>query len=227
MKQKILIICPILVLFGCVTPVYNYSPKSTEISKPELNTIKIAYVGDSILEHGEYLEHDAIYLNQTFKVFKVGVGGYTFTKGYYTKQGENQNSEFYLPAGGPDSGQVIEGAMTDSLQAIRIDKKSGKWCGISVFNIEACTDKAKYEHKKYPIARSDSFKKTLIYSGKVGSKVNIGYREFSNDFARPAFSNDVEYDLSASKVIGYKGCQIKIIDANNQFIKYKVLSYFN
>ena len=94
-------------------------------------------------------------------------------------------------------------------------------------NLEVCTSDTDYEKKKYPIASSDSFQQTLIYSGKIGDKINVGYREFSNDLARPAFNNDVEYDLSESMTIGYKGCQIEVIGATNQFIKYKVLSNFN
>ena len=44
--------------------------------------------------------------------------------------------------------------------------------------------------------------------------------------ARPSFSNDIEYDLSDSKQIGYKGALIEVTDANNQDIKYKVLKGF-
>jgi len=88
-------------------------------------------------------------------------------------------------------------------------------------------DKADYEKKKYPVASPDSFQQTLIYSGKVGNKINIGYREFSGSLARPAFNNEVEYDLSESKVIGYKAARIEVIEATNQSIKYKVIQNFN
>jgi hypothetical protein len=66
----------------------------------------------------------------------------------------------------------------------------------------------------------------LIYNGRIGDKINVGYREFSNSLARPAFNNDVEYDLSASRTIGYKGAQIEVIDANNNSITYRVLRTF-
>ena len=73
----------------------------------------------------------------------------------------------------------------------------------------------------------DSFQQTLIYSGRVGDKINVGYREFSNSMARPAFNNDVEYDLSESRIIGYKGARLEIIKATNESIKYRVLNNFN
>jgi len=212
-------------LAGCSTPKYNYYPEKTEISEPPLNSIVTVYIGDNMLRQGEFSAHDSIYIRENIK---VGVlGGYTFTRGYYLKKSQNKKSEFYLPSGGIDSGQVITGALSDPFQVIRLDKKSGKLCGVSVFNGEACTNEINYEKKKYPVASSDSFQQTLIYSGKIGNKINIGYREFSNDFARPAFNNNVEYDLSESKIIGYKGSRIEIIEATNEYIKYKVIKNFN
>ena len=71
-----------------------------------------------------------------------------------------------------------------------------------------------------------SFQQTLIYSGRVGNKINIGYREFSNNAARLAYNNDVEYDLSLSKKIGYKGSLIEVIQADNTSITYKLIRNF-
>lgn len=78
-----------------------------------------------------------------------------------------------------------------------------------------------------PSLHRDSFQQTLLYSGKVGNKINIGYREFSNSLARPAFNNNVEYDLSESKTIAYKGAQLEILEATNQHIKFRLIKNFN
>ena len=61
----------------------------------------------------------------------------------------------------------------------------------------------------------------------MGSRLRIGYREFSGDLARPAFNNDVEYDLTESSVIGYKGARIEVIEATNEHIRYRVIRTFN
>ena len=61
----------------------------------------------------------------------------------------------------------------------------------------------------------------------VGNKINIGYREFQGGMARAAFSNEVEYDLSESKTIRYKGAVLDIMDANNQSITFKLTRNFN
>lgn len=224
-RMAVALLIALLLSTGCASPKYNYFPKTTEISEPSLNTTVTVYIGDSMLRQGKYSEHDAIYLHQDTKVGVLGT--YTFTQGYYIKKGEDNKSEFYLPAGGANSGQVITGALNDPFQVIRLSKKNGKLCGVSIYNGEACTSDANYTREKLPVASSDSFQQTLIYSGKVGNKINIGYREFSDNMARPAFNNNVEYDLSESNIVGYKGARIEVIEATNESITYKLLRNFN
>lgn len=220
--KRLIALASLFLIIGCAAPKYNYFPKKINISEPPLNSIVTAYVGDEMLRQGNYSEHDAIFIDRNVKVF-----GYTLTTGCYLKKGEDTTSEYYLPTGSQDSGQVIENALADPFQAIRLDKKTGKLCAISVYNMESCTNKCSYKKKKYPVSNSESFQQTLLYTGKMGNKINISYREFSNNMARPAFNTDVEYDLSESKTIGYKGARIEIIKATNEYIKYKVLKNFN
>ena len=102
-----------------------------------------------------------------------------------------------------------------------------KLCVVTIFNAKLCKENQSFDVKNITTANDDSFQQTLIYSGKVGNKINVGYREFSSNLARPAFNNDVEYDLNESKQIGYKGALLDIIEATNQSITYKVLRNFN
>jgi hypothetical protein len=50
------------------------------------------------------------------------------------------------------------------------------------------------------------------------------YREFKDNLARPAFTQELKYDLGQSRVIGYKGARFEVLDAGNTAITYKVLS---
>lgn len=72
----------------------------------------------------------------------------------------------------------------------------------------------------------DGIKRHLIYNGKVGGMIKFTYREFYADIARPAFTQDIQYDLSESNIIGFKGAQFEIINASNVKIDYKILSSF-
>ena len=108
-----------------------------------------------------------------------------------------------------------------------VDKSDLEFCVITWTNAYTCDDDVIYEKTMLPVIAEDSFQQTLIYNGKVGDKINIGYREFQSNRARAAFSNEVEYDLSDSNIIGYKGAQLEIIKATNQSIEYRVISNFN
>ena len=69
----------------------------------------------------------------------------------------------------------------------------------------------------------DSFKRELVYSGVSQNTISILYREFKDDLARPAFSQELKYDISQGKEIGYKGARFEVIKATNIGLTYKVI----
>lgn len=213
-----------LVLFaGCATPKYNYTPQARRISEPPLDTITTVQVGEEMARQGTVTEHDAI---RVAAPLKVGTLGYTLTPGFFKKSGEDTESEYYLPYAGPDSGSIDKTAITDPWKAIEFSKKENKIGVITIMNLHVMVDAIGVARLKKAFAADDSFQQTLIYSGKVGNRVRLGYREFSNSIARPAFNNDVEYDLDQSKILGYKGARIEVIEATNDHITYKLLQNF-
>lgn len=70
---------------------------------------------------------------------------------------------------------------------------------------------------------ADSFVKELVYGGVSQGTVAISYREFSDNKARPAFTQELKYDLSEGDVIGFRGARFKIIKAGNVSLKYVVV----
>ncbi|WP_025094557.1 hypothetical protein [Acinetobacter soli] len=214
-------------LIGCATPSYNYQPQVTNISNPPLNQVATAYVGESLLEQGKAIQADGIRLNQDTSLPK---SKYKLTAGTYIKTGENATEEFYSLHKGKDSGKVLSESVMinpNAFQSLIINKNTLKASTIGANVKSYGWDDITFEKTKITINDTNSFQQTLIYNGKVGNKINIGYREFSGDLARTAFTNSVEYDLNESKVIGYKGARLEVISADNQSIKYKVLQNFN
>jgi hypothetical protein len=63
----------------------------------------------------------------------------------------------------------------------------------------------------------------LLYSGIANNILKISYREYSNNMARQAFYQDVQYDLKESNIIVFRNTRIQIINASNNKISYKVL----
>jgi hypothetical protein len=213
-------------LGGCAVPQVNYQSVTTNISEPPLNSINEKQLGDELLRQGKYREHDAIVVQSNYK---VGFA-YTIHPGYFLKIGEDAETEHYRIGGaGEESGFVEKVAFADPFQSLMVKKATNTLCVITAYNMTSCGDgnAGAFEKVKKPIVTQDSVQRTLIYNGKVGSKINVGYREFSGSAARPAFSNSVEYDLSESMTVGYKGALLEILEATNRLIRYKVISNFN
>ncbi len=75
----------------------------------------------------------------------------------------------------------------------------------------------------------DSFKYQALYQGRIGNKIKISFREFKDDMARPAFTQDIEYELdkNGEAIVGFKGLRIKILKASNMDITYSVIQDYN
>lgn len=160
-------------------------------------------------------------------VLKTSVDGvyYDIPSGTYDMLGTNKDGYVFKTIT-RDNKMVLMGPLSDPYQALGVKNSTPKEvCVITTFGSYICY-KADFEIKRVSSTTEASFQQTLIYSGKIGNKVNIGYRETSNDIARPAFNNDVEYDLNESKEIGYKGAIVEILSADNQKITYRVLRSF-
>lgn len=214
--RRLILISILLVLGGCTTVQYNGSPSERKkVNYPPLNKEVTAYVGDHMVEKGVIYEEQVLYVAQ-----RVDGALYDIPSKNYPQVGFDNKQDFFSAIG------VIKGALSDPIEALAVGKDQGSQvCVITTFGGRACYD-AEYEKRSRVSETKNSFQQTLIYSGRVGNRINIGYREFSNNTARPAFNNEVEYDLSESRRIGYKGAQVEVIEADNSSITYKLIRNF-
>lgn len=67
------------------------------------------------------------------------------------------------------------------------------------------------------------FRREILYSGGNKGSLQLQYREYMNDYARPAFSQELSYDLAAGKDIGFKGARIRVLNISNVGLRYMVL----
>jgi hypothetical protein len=65
--------------------------------------------------------------------------------------------------------------------------------------------------------------KELTYAGVSGKTIEVAYREFRGGYAAPAFSQNLKYDLAASKTIRFQNFEIQVLKADNNSITYKIL----
>lgn len=79
-----------------------------------------------------------------------------------------------------------------------------------------------WQRKKY--YSDESFQEELIFTGRTDDIIHVSFREYKKDLARPAFFQDLVYDLNKSDIIVFKQYKLQVLDATNEYIKFKVLA---
>ena len=219
--------CSLVAAAVCVptTGLTRQSPASERV-KPPLNTESTAQIGDELLHQGELYQRAAIHLSEEIRFGKDGA--YALTPGYYFRTGESIGWEYYAPADGPDAGSVKKAPGAITLQGSFHYSNDGKTIGVITNFYQAVNAKAKgITRTMRPTWSRDQIQRTLVYGGKSGSKIKLGYREIWKNVTRPSGDVFVEFDLADSKVVEFKGARIEVMEATNQRIRYRVTQAFD
>jgi hypothetical protein len=194
---------------GCKSRPVQHSAYQTTL--PQVGTVVTIGIGERMLTKSDALETRAIILAQD-----QTIGEFVVRKGTYPQIADKEE---YQTFGGVVAANV--GGTVAKHNKVHLFKDGSVCLGRA-----PC---AKFDYvmgvtTNYQLA---SFQSTLIYSGRIGNKITLGYREFQRNIARPSFNNDVTYDLSESMILGYKGARIEVLQASNTEISYKVLAGFD
>ena len=219
--------CSLLAAVLCIPAIgVTYSAPASERVTPPLNTESTAQVGREILHQGKLYQRAAIHLSEEIKFGKDGA--YALTPGYYFRTGERIGWETYVPADGPDAGRVKKAPGAITLQGSFHYSNDGKTIGVITNYYQAVNTKAKGITRTIrPSWSRDQIQRTLVYGGKTGTKIKLGYREIWKNITRPSGDFFVEYDLADSKVVALKGARIEVIEATNTSIRYRVTQAIN
>lgn len=66
------------------------------------------------------------------------------------------------------------------------------------------------------------FRRELVLLGISGTELRLGYREYQGDMRRPAFDEELTYNLEGPTTIRFREAEIEILEAGNQGIRYIV-----
>ena len=204
-----------IAMSGCASgpPITAYYAPSKDISIPAVNVQSTADIGQTIIAKANVAKIPAIKLaapvaeniNLT-SVTRIQTGplplSATSDAGKYYRDATTQYGGIFIPS---DSSKPA---------VIYLAPLAGNYGKIPVSGIS---------HTEIEQWGKDSFKRELIYSGVSQNTISISYREFSDNIARPAFSQELKYDLSQGTTIGYKGARFEVIKATNTELVYKVL----
>lgn len=228
MVGRLLSLVPIfsLVLAGCasVTPV---SPKYELVERPALNELATANIGDTVIEKGVRYTYDAIDLVSPLSKAPGLYVGYDIPPQTLAAVYED-NKHIYYQANRIVLRDMLLGVVAGG-GGICIERADP-----SNIKVYVQPGQCNLEAKPAPIVEfttaaaetSPSFVQELIYNGRVGSFVKFMYREFANDLARSAFTQEVQYDLDEGSEIGFKDARIEIVAATNTELQYRVIQSF-
>ena len=199
---------------------------ASERITPSLNTESTAQVGKEILHQGEVYQRAAIHLSEEITFGKDGA--YALTPGYYFRTGESIGWETYAPADVPDAGSIKKAPGAITLQGSFHYSNDGKTIGLITNFYQAVNAKAKGITRTTRASLSpDKIQRSLVYGGRTGTRIKLGYREVWKNITRPAGDVFIEYDLADSKVVEVKGARVEVLEATNRAIRYRITKAFN
>jgi hypothetical protein len=212
----------VLTLSGCATRLPILLHKIGK--EPDLEIVSQVKVGDTIYTDFDYIQSDGVRLINGFKYtygrfdrIKINVEpgeflfGYQFSNG--TKEYCTNNPEInvcFLSSG--------DDVNFDKFRVIQTFKNKQNWMHSA--------HKIPFEKSEIGYIKGRTFE--LLYDGIANGVLRVTYREYVDSTARPAFYQEVNYELSpnGSTTIDFKGVEIEVLDASNNKITYKVIRGF-
>lgn len=229
-------IVPFALLFvtACTTlpDITEYAPQMEErheiIQNYKLGEVRRVFVGDAIIEKGE-LRYTLVSDGRFEAVTSVKAGGFSITRGRYYQAiyVDSDDGGIYVQ-GNPGSGMVTAAKVDQEGRLLHQNlfyHNVGGWQNHAMVTIAQPGTKlfepGTVERRFSP----ESVKMEIIYLGVSGDDMKGSYREYKDDIARPAFYQDLTYDLRTSPVIRYKNFRIEVISASNEELEYRVLEH--
>jgi hypothetical protein len=226
---KIAIAAAAALLLGACVSTQAILPKTQIIDAPALNEVNTAELGETVVEKGRLRTFDGLDLeNQLQWGDGFLLTRYTIAPGRLRAR-QQDSKHIYFYSENMTSYDAILGTtpymagglcrQIDGSGPIRGFIQAGR-CNMN-WNATPQVE----ETQIYDVD-SPGFRQELIYNGRSGDTLKFLYREFSGDMMRPPFSQDVQYDLTESSTIGFRGARIEVLDATNTQLRYRVMTSF-
>ena len=237
--MKILLITLSLMVFSInaqEVPLYEQITSNV----PELNEKTEVYLGDRMLiqREGEYRE--CIVPKTTYEKRALAADWIIKAKQPLCKR--DADDEFYHPPSyslvvACNGGDVSGAGCNTFVRLLNKNDKyelticQGKMMGkggncYKKLRQKNLTDKDIEINDRYFIYTENTFQQSIEYAGRDEDNLKFTYSEFTDGFARQAFTREFQVDYAKGDVAAYKGAIIKIHDATNVNIVYEVIRNF-
>lgn len=82
-----------------------------------------------------------------------------------------------------------------------------------------------YSQIPISIARADSFKRVILFQGATSDSLRFSYREFSNDMARPAFTEELSIPREPfPAMVMVKNLQLEVLGVSGMGLRYRIVA---
>ena len=198
------------------------------ITSPEVGVISVGRLGDTLVSKAFAIFGPAYQIEKEAKIGSARTNELNNRMSLVGIPKEflyDQTRDAFVTTKWPDEGLLCAGTLN-----VCKEIETGKFV-LATFNAYELLyvrdiEEGKVKEIEKVVVGPSNFKQELIYNGRVGDGLKFIYREFTENLARPSFTQSVQYDLSKSNIIGFKTVEIEIIDATNTDISYKVIKHF-
>lgn len=193
-------------------------------NKPDVGVSTTVYLGDRMLEQRRGSYQDCIVPKfDSRQSASMGIGWVTVKSGVPVCK-QTPSSKYYTP-----NYHNWMDQSTFDFTFVRKKPNLFEIC-ITQMGMKAGCTKGKtesdYETGPYFVYAFNSIQQVIEYAGRNGDNLKFTYSEFSDGYARQAFTREFQVDLTQGKVAAYKGAIIEIESATNSSITYKVVRNF-
>jgi hypothetical protein len=229
MKKLLIAVC-LFALSGCATQ--QTLDRNTVVEKtgrkPELNATTKINVGDQLYSQFRYWSKTGSRLNESVSLGFI-LGRVSANNGdFLLRSVANDKVAFCTERNvyfDPIAGPIKPACFVDS-------KSSGAFTDVlvapgAIWFEKALPQPVRYEVSELVVPRTDAFKNELLFQGVSNKVLKLTYREFVNDMARPAYFQDVAYDVSSFPMtVTFRSVRIEVTEAGNDGLTYRVLTGF-
>ncbi len=210
-----------LALAALMVPVQAISQDLRTLVVPPKGELKTASVGSTVYERSQYRAFPS------YRIASAVVAKILF-------------AQVDLPAGTEllqiDSKTKLKACAATSIGAFRLgeyngclmdddgDGKFDRVAGNEVQGGKKLPVPVEYSPSEYIDTAPGSLKQVLIYLGSTRDTLRLSYREFVNDMARPAFTEEYTFPLEATfpQVIAFKDVKLTVTKIDGAGLHYSV-----
>ncbi len=224
--RKLALLIALVSLSGTAIAADKVMYKEITDNKPDVGVSTTVYLGDRMLEQrtGQYQECIVPKFSDE-KAVAFGMGAIKIKAGEPLCKKTSNSDEGYWSITYDSYVYYVQGG--GGYRAPIKIKTRGK-------NIQPCMQTvclpirsiSEFETGPYFVYTFNSIQQVIEYSGRSGDILKFTYSEFSDGFARQAFTREFQVDLSGGSIAAYKGAVIEIESATNTSITYKVVRNF-